>query len=156
MFSFIKGTTFVGLCLKIWVNIHWSFNLRYIVCEFIQLNSISEWLEILGSIFIIPLLLEGQYWVFFSFFPFFSIGSLSLLCHRAKTKETGKLTLNMRPSGSYQFPNLKNIFVHRQFRVCWIPRCMPWLHFSQKIIFIVYYDAVQGNISLCIWKRTNK
>lgn len=28
----------------------------------------------------------------------------------------------------------KTFFVHRQFRVCWIPRCMPWLHFSQKII----------------------
>lgn len=93
---------------------------------------------------------------FLFFLSFFFIESLSLLCHRAKMKETGKLTLNMRPSGSYQFPNLKNIFVHRQFRVCWIPRCMPWLHFSQKIIFIVYYDAVQGNISLCIWKRTNK
>lgn len=89
-------------------------------------------------------------------FSFSSIGSLSLLCHRAKMKETGKLTLNMRPSGSYLFSNLKNIFVHRQLRVCWIPRCMPWLHFSQKIIFIFYYDAVQGNISLHIWRRTNK
>lgn len=79
--------------------------------------------------FIIPL--ECQYWVFFSFF---FLGSLALLCHRAKMKETGKMTLNMRPSGRYQFPKLTKNFC-TQFRVCWIPRCMPWLHFSQKMVF---------------------
>lgn len=126
------------LILKIRVNIHWNilytnssnwkweyFNVQKITSSRLNLyHSFTTGMPRLGFLY------------FLSFF--FSHGSLALLCHRAKMKEKGKLTLNMRPSCHYQFPNLTNNFC-TQLRVCWIPRCTPWLYFSTKESYILMW-----------------